>query len=93
MVRPVHPVSEMSTASSSSVSGVRGSDDVQLIEPASMELPRLTRCVRRRQIDVSSGRSVRASSPAWPSLVVRLVIVLPFPRRPRGRHPAGLPAQ
>ena len=74
MVRPVHPVSEMSTASSSSVSGVRGSDDVQLIEPASMELPRLTRCVRRCQIEVSSGRSRRASRPAWPSLVVMLVM-------------------
>jgi hypothetical protein len=54
MVRPVHPVS-----------GVRDSDDVQLIESASMELPRLTRCVRRCQIDVSSGRSLRASSPGF----------------------------
>src|SRR6266536_49042 len=48
MVRPVHPVSEMSTASSSSVRGARGSDDVQLSDPASIELPRLTRCERVR---------------------------------------------
>ena len=57
MVRPVQPVSEIRIASSRSVSGVRGSSEVQLIEPASIELPRLTRCVRRCQIELSSGRS------------------------------------
>ena len=56
MVRPVHPVSEISTASSRSVSGVRGSLDVQLSDPASTELPLLTRCVHHPQIENSRDR-------------------------------------
>ena len=88
IVSPVHPVSEMSTASSSSVSGVRGSGDFQLIDPASTDVPRLIRCVRRRQIEVSSGSSARASSPAFPSLVVCSVISASSLRCSGRRHPA-----
>jgi hypothetical protein len=68
IVRPVHPVSEMRIASSRSVRGVRGASEVQLIEPASIELPRLIRCVRRCQIELSSGRSRSASRPPLPSV-------------------------
>lgn len=79
MVRPVHPVREMRTASSSSVSGARASVEDQLIEPASTELPRLTRWVRRRQIDVISGRFMRVWSPVWRSVFFRSVMLLSLP--------------